>query len=262
MHCSSVSRVTVTVLPFASPLSTTISSVDSAARASPFAKFAIASSISGSISIFCPPKPRGSVSARASRAVSSSVVSACSTNTLQRDSSAPLTSNDGFSVVAPIRMMLPFSTKGRKASCWALLKRWISSTNTIVRSPKRRLSSACCMTCRISLMPLVTAEKSMNAALVRLAMMRASVVLPTPGGPQKIMELMRSPSIRRRSTLPSPSRWVWPANSSSVCGRSRAASGRVSSPPNRVCCSITRASFGDRSIIPPNKCSCKWRAAL
>ena len=39
-------------------------------------------------------------------------------------------------------------------------------------------------------MPLVTAEKSMNAALVRLAITRASVVLPTPGGPQKIIEEM------------------------------------------------------------------------
>ena len=36
-------------------------------------------------------------------------------------------------MVAPIRMMVPFSTWGRKASCWALLKRWISSTNRIVR---------------------------------------------------------------------------------------------------------------------------------
>ena len=34
----------------------------------------------------------------------------------------PLISNEGFSVVAPIKMMLPFSTKGRNASCCALLK--------------------------------------------------------------------------------------------------------------------------------------------
>ena len=32
-------------------------------------------------------------------------------------------------------------------------------------------------------MPLVTAEKSIKFAFVRFAMMRASVVLPTPGGP-------------------------------------------------------------------------------
>jgi len=39
-----------------------------------------------------------------------------------------MTSKDGFSVVAPMRMIVPFSTCGRKASCWALLNRWISST--------------------------------------------------------------------------------------------------------------------------------------
>ena len=55
-------------------------------------------------------------------------------------------------------------------------------------------------------MPLVTAEKSIKAALVRLAMMRASVVLPTPGGPQKIIDEIWSLSISRRSTLPGPSR--------------------------------------------------------
>ena len=97
-------------------------------------------------------------------------------------------SKEGFSVVAPMRMMLPFSTKGRKASCCALLKRWISSTKRMVLTPKRLFFSACSMTCLISLMPLVTAEKSMNVAFVRWAMMRASVVFPTPGGPQKIME--------------------------------------------------------------------------
>ena len=45
-------------------------------------------------------------------------------------------------------------------------------------------------------MPLVTALKSMKLAWVRPAMMRARVVFPTPGGPQKIMEEMRSSSNR------------------------------------------------------------------
>ena len=226
MHCSNVSGVTVT-LPSASilPLSTSISSVDSAVRASPLAKVAVAVSSSSGMCTCCPPKPRSSRSARASSDASSSVVSACSTNTLHRDSSAPLISNDGFSVVAPMRMMLPFSTNGKNASCCALLKRWISSTNTMVFSPKRWFSSARVMTARISRMPLVTAEKSINVARVVRAMMRASVVLPTPGGPQKIMEEIWSLSISRRSTLPSPSRCVCPTYSSSVRGRRRAASG-------------------------------------
>ena len=61
--------------------------------------------------------------------------SARSTTTLARDSSAALTSNDGFSVVAPISVTVPASTWGSSASCCALLKRWISSMNSTVRSP-------------------------------------------------------------------------------------------------------------------------------
>ena len=187
------------------------------------------------------PKPRGSASARRSSPTTSSCESAFSTNTLQRDSSAPFTSNEGFSVVAPMSVMAPFSTKGRNASCCALLKRWISSTNTMVRRPMRVSASARFMTSRISLMPLVTAEKSMNLARVWAAMTRASVVLPTPGGPQNTIEGTWSASIMRRSTLPGPMRWDWPATSSSVRGRMRAASGAVasmvSSVSNRLPCS-------------------------
>ena len=65
----------------------------------------------------------------------------------------------------------------------------------------------------------------MKEALVCRAMTRASVVLPTPGGPQKIMEPMLSEEIRRRSTFPGPSRCCCPAISSSEEGRIRAASG-------------------------------------
>ena len=46
-----------------------------------------------------------------------------STNTWLRDSKAPFSSKDGFSVVAPTRVTMPSSTKGRKPSCWARLKR-------------------------------------------------------------------------------------------------------------------------------------------
>ena len=48
--------------------------------------------------------------------------------------------------------------------------------------------AAAAMTCLISLMPLMTAENSMKLAWVVSAMILARVVLPTPGGPQKIME--------------------------------------------------------------------------
>ncbi len=48
---------------------------------------------------------------------------------------ALLTVKKGFSVVAPTRITSPSSTPGRSTSCWALLKRWISSTNSSVRWP-------------------------------------------------------------------------------------------------------------------------------
>ncbi len=133
-------------------------------------------------------------------------VNACSTNTLHLDKRAELISKEGFSVVAPIKMMLPFSTYGKKASCCALLKRWISSTNTIVLSPIIRSLSARFMTSLISLIPLVTALKSINDARVICAMILASVVFPTPGGPQNIMEDIISLSSIRRRTFPFPSR--------------------------------------------------------
>ena len=226
MHCSTVSTVTET-LPssLVSPLSTAISRVDSALRASPFANPAIAAIHSSDIAISVAPNPRTSASARFKSPTSSSVLSACNTNTLQRDRSAPLTSNDGFSVVAPIRIMLPFSTNGKNASCCALLNLCISSTNSTVFSPNRLFFSACSITCLISFIPLVTAEKSMNLAFVPPAIMRASVVLPTPGGPQKNIEPILSPSIIRRSTLPLPKSCSCPKNSSRLRGLSLAASG-------------------------------------
>ena len=41
----------------------------------------------------------------------------------------------GFSVVAPTSVMVPSWTWGRRASCWALLNRWISSRNSTVPRP-------------------------------------------------------------------------------------------------------------------------------
>jgi len=68
-------------------------------------------------------------SARAIRAASAASSWRFKTRTVARERSAALSSNDGFSVVAPTRTMVPSSITGRKLSCWARLKRWISSTN-------------------------------------------------------------------------------------------------------------------------------------
>lgn len=50
--------------------------------------------------------------------------------------SAEFTSKNGFSVVAPTSTTVRFSTACKSESCWLRLKRWISSTNRIVRAPR------------------------------------------------------------------------------------------------------------------------------
>ena len=91
--------------------------------------------------------------------------------------------------------------------------------------------AAAAITCLISLMPLITAENSMKVACVESAMILASVVLPTPGGPQKIIEPGSSRSIWTRNGLPGPTRCSWPLSSSSVRGRIRSARGAVRGGP-------------------------------
>src|SRR6476660_7926101 len=90
----------------------------------------------------------------------------------------------GFSVVAPMSVITPSSTPGRSASCCALLKRWISSRNRIVRRPVApSRSRAPARTPRTCATVAETADSSSNSAPVARATMRARVVLPVPGGP-------------------------------------------------------------------------------
>src|SRR5688572_21089493 len=163
-------------------------------------------------------------------APSSASDNGCSTYTAARESSALFTSNDGFSVVAPMKVMRPCSTKGRKASCCALLKRWTSSTKRMVWRPECwRSSCARSSAWRMSFTPEKTAESAMNCASNASAMSRASVVFPTPGGPHRIIEWGLRASNASLSGLPGPKRWLCPTTSSSVRGRSRSASGAAGS---------------------------------
>ena len=155
--------------------------------------------------------------------------------TVQRESSAELTSKYGFSVVAPISVTRPSSTACSTESCCALLKRWISSMKRIVRTPfPPRRSRARAITARTSSTRAETAEISSNAAPVRSATMRAIVVFPVPGGPKRIIDGGRSSSIARRSAEPGASTCCWPTRSSSVDGRSRTASGAFSAWRSRA----------------------------
>ena len=145
---------------------------------------------------------RSAPSAGSRRSPSSS--SGFRTNTFDRDSSAAFTSNDGFSVVAPISTMSPLSTRGRNASCCALLKRWISSTNTMVRLPvmRRRCSAVGHDVLDFLDAGQHGAEGDEIRACVRSAIRRASVVLPVPGGPHRMIDCSRSRSIISRSGRP------------------------------------------------------------
>jgi hypothetical protein len=54
---------------------------------------------------------------------------------IERDNNGAMTEKEGFSVVAATRMTCRFSTPGNSASCWALVKRWISSRKSTVWRP-------------------------------------------------------------------------------------------------------------------------------
>ena len=106
--------------------------------------------------------------------------------TRARESSAALSSKDGFSVVAPTSVTVPSSITGRKLSCWARLKRWISSTKSNVPRPVMRRPRAASKTFFRSATPVKIADTCSKARSVAPARRRATVVLPVPGGPQKI----------------------------------------------------------------------------
>ena len=166
-----------------------------------------------------------SLSARCAIASRSSADSLSRTSTWARLSSAEFSSKLGFSVVAPTRTIVPSSMCGRKPSCWALLKRWISSTKSSVPDPLPRRIRASSKTRRRSWTPVKMALICTKRSSVPSASSRAIVVLPTPGGPHR----MRDPRVFAASIAPSgpsgASRLRWPTTSSRLRGRSRSASG-------------------------------------
>jgi hypothetical protein len=144
----------------------------------------------------------------------------------ERERRAELTSNEGFSVVAPIRVIVPSSTCGRIASCCALLKRCTSSMKRIVRPPCiPRRSFASFTAARRSATPAVTALSGTKCARVVSAMIRARVVLPTLAAPRGSATGQPIASMIRRKRVPGPTIPSCPTNSSSARGRIRVASG-------------------------------------
>ena len=170
------------------------------------------------------------------------------TYTAARESKALLTSNEGFSVVAPMKVSSPDSTCGKNASCCDLLNRCTSSTNRMVCRPCLRRICACSTTSRISFTPDNTAESATKCASNECATSRASVVLPTPGGPQNIMECIRRWANATASGCPSPSKCFCPITSDKFCGRRRSASGVLASIV-AACAEEMVGSLANKSVI-------------
>ena len=133
-------------------------------------KLCLASSLSA-ITSDCPfsPSLSHSVIARCNTCAKSSPVNFFKVYKRARDNNAWFNSKAGFSVVAPINIMVPSSICGKNASCCDLLKRCTSSTNSTVRrlllpSPCAR-NFAFSMALRISFIPEVTADTRSISAL-------------------------------------------------------------------------------------------------
>ncbi len=160
--------------------------------------------------------------------------------------------------MAATRVTQRFSTPGSSASCWALLNRCTSSTNSTVSLPVATSSArAASMAARTSLTPAETAETSTKRRSVCWLRIAAIVVLPVPGGPHSSSDMDWSPSTSWRSGDPGARSCSWPTSSSSVRGRMRTASGaaawlaELSDPPPRAAAgsapksmSSTRAAYG------------------
>ena len=105
---------------------------------------------------------------------------------------------------------------------------FVDEQDRLLAGVRSRLCAAA-TTLRMSATLLSTPLSRSNFACVIAAMICASVVLPVPGGPEKMSDGMRSASIARRSSFPGARMCSCPANSSSVRGRIRLASGAAAS---------------------------------
>src|SRR5437660_5215348 len=89
--------------------------------------------------------------------------------------------------------------------------------------------------------------------------MRASVVFPEPGGPQKMHDATSPRRISSPRALPEPSSCSWPRNSSSVRGRMRAARGSEPGRPPELWKSVAsdtgdgRRETGERHEKRPSQ---------
>src|SRR5512144_1447753 len=100
-------------------------------------------------------------------------------------------------------------------------------------------------------MPETTAEKARNRALVLAAMIRASVVFPLPGGPQKTSEGTRSSSIAFARNDSGPTSSGGPTTSGRSRGRIRSARGASGTGTGSVPRSGASSSSSKRPPVTP-----------
>ena len=119
-----------------------------------------------------------------------------------------MTEKYGFSVVAASNVTVRSSTAASSESCWVLLNRCTSSMkSTVCGPPERRWRRAASITARTSLTPAESADMATNRRSVAPATRCAMVVLPLPGGPQRITDIGAPPETSCRSGAPGASRW-------------------------------------------------------
>ena len=123
--------------------------------------------------------------------------------------------------------MVPSSITGRKASSWARLKRWISSTKSSVPLPVERRRAG-----RLEhLLEVRDAGKDRRDLLeMQIRLMGQQPRDRGLAGARRPPEDQRAEGFRRDAAgvrMPSgPTRWSWPTTSESFVGRIRSASGR------------------------------------
>src|SRR6202049_3429157 len=119
---------------------------------------------------------------------------------------------------------------------------------TVLRPPRSR-SRARSITLRRSATPALAALTASNVAPLAPAMSTASVVLPLPGGPQRISDGTSPASTARRNTVPMPIARCWPTNSSKVRGRIRVACGACRAGSGASC--VGRSGSAPKSELCP-----------
>ena len=114
----------------------------------------------------------------------SSSLSGLNSKTRHLETIARVIDVNGFSVVEPIKIILPSSIADKTQSLCALLQRWHSSRSKYVCLPKKVLFfRASSIIALASLTPLDTAFSFLKSPFREFAIMLASVVFPVPGGP-------------------------------------------------------------------------------